>query len=284
MTALTDAYVACAAITREQARNFHYGIRLLPPAKRDALCAVYALARRIDDIGDGDLPMTTKLALLDETRDSLAGLDGADDEVLVAVRDAARHYPIPLAAFGELIDGVEMDVRGTRYESFADLERYCRCVAGSIGRLCIGVFGTADPRAATHADALGIALQQTNILRDLREDLIGGRVYIPTEDLGRFGVRLRLDEDGQLADEDGRLTALVRCAADRARDWYDDGLRVLAMLDRRSAACCGAMAGIYRRLLDDISAQPSLVFGQRLSLSAWQKTVVAARAVAGWSP
>ncbi len=284
MTAVTDAYVACAAITREQARNFHYGIRLLPPAKRDALCAVYALARRVDDIGDGDLPIRDKLRLLAELRGSLARLDEAHDKVLIAVRDAARHYPIPLAAFDELIDGVEMDVRGTRYETFGDLERYCRCVAGSIGRLCIGVFGTRDPRAAAHADALGIALQQTNILRDLREDFMSGRVYIPAEDLDRFRVRLCLDGGGRLVDEDGRLTALVRCAADRARAWYDDGLRVLTMLDRRSAACCGAMAGIYRRLLDDISADPSLVFGKRLSLTGWQKTVVAARAVAGWSP
>jgi phytoene synthase len=279
---LAAAYEQCASITRTEARNFHYGIRLLPPGKRDALCAVYALARRIDDIGDGDLGRAEKLAGLDGVRRSLAALDTATDPVLVAVRDAAARHPIPLAAFGELVDGVESDVLGTRIETFADLQTYCRQVAGSIGRLCLGVFGATDLSVASRrADTLGIALQQTNILRDVREDLQNGRVYLPAEDLDRFGVRLRLTADGALDDCDGRLPLLIRWSTDRARRWYDEGLRLVPMLDRRSAACCAAMAGIYRRLLDDIAADPLLVCRGRLSLSAWQKTRVAARALAG---
>jgi 15-cis-phytoene synthase len=277
------AYAACEAITKTEARNFHYGIRLLPPAKRSALSAVYALARRIDDIGDGDLPVADKRIALVGARASLSDLDGSDDPVLVAVADASRRLPIPLEAFGELVDGVEMDVAGTQFETFDDLVGYCRNVAGSIGRLCLGVFGARDLSVAPgYADELGIALQQTNILRDIREDLITGRVYLPTADLMRFGVDLKLGSDGALVD-DGGLTALVRFSADRARGWYDDGLRLIPLLDRRSAACASAMSGIYRRLLDKIGGQPSLVRDRRLSLSGWQKAGVAARALAGRS-
>lgn len=282
MTTLADAYVACATITREQARNFNYGIRLLPPQKRAALCAVYALARRIDDIGDGSLDRDEKVRQLNAVRAALRQLDRQDDPVLVAVRDAATRFPIPLTAFDELIDGVTHDVVGAEIATFDELVHYCRCVAGSVGRLCVGIFGTSDQEnGSPRADTLGIALQQTNILRDIREDLLSGRVYLPAEDLRRFGVTLRIGADGALADDDGALTALVRWSADRARGWYDEGLTLLPFLDRRSAACCAAMAGIYRRLLDRIATDPSLVFGGRVSLSGWQKSVVAARAFTG---
>jgi 15-cis-phytoene synthase len=275
------AYAACEAITKTEARNFHYGIRLLPSDKRAALSAVYALARRIDDIGDGDLPIEAKRLALTDIRASLKDLGGSSDVVLVAVADAAGRMPIPIEAFGELVDGVEMDLAGSRFESFEDLVGYCRCVAGSIGRLCLGVFGARDLEVAPdYADSLGVALQQTNILRDIREDLILGRVYLPAADLRRFGVELRLGDDGALVD-DGGLTALIRYSADRARGWYDEGLRLIPLLDRRSAACAAAMSGIYRRLLDTIAAEPYLVRDRRLSLPGWQKAVVAVRALAG---
>jgi phytoene synthase len=275
------AYAACEAITKTEARNFHYGIRLLPPDKRSALSAVYALARRIDDIGDGDLPIADKRVALIGARASLDDMGASSDPVLVAVADATRRLPIPIEAFGELVDGVEMDLAGTRFETFEDLVGYCRNVAGSVGRLCLGVFGARDLSVAPdYADSLGIALQQTNILRDIREDLALGRVYLPIADLQRFGVELRLGHDGSLVD-DGGLTALVRFSADRARGWYDEGLRLVPLLDRRSAACASAMSGIYRRLLDRIAAQPSLIRDRRLSLSGWQKAGVAVRALAG---
>jgi 15-cis-phytoene synthase len=314
---VADAYTSCRAVTKDQARNFYYGIRLLPADKRDALCAVYALARRIDDIGDGDLPIDGKTAAIAQLRVSLDGLgtssaerstsasgpvlavrqrdrDQRDlrgeargspsgwDPVMVAVADAGRRYPIPLGAFEELVDGVEMDIIGRTYATFDELVDYCRCVAGSVGRLCLGIFGSRPhPEASRYADTLGIALQQTNILRDIREDLLNGRVYLPKEDLHSFGVELALDEHGALVDKDGSLSALIRFSARRAQQWYAEGLRLAPLLDRRSGACCTAMAGIYRRLLEIIAAEPSAVFAGRLSLSGRQKLEVAVRALSG---
>ncbi|MGH3620407.1 MAG: presqualene diphosphate synthase HpnD [Sciscionella sp.] len=279
---LRQAYALCETITKTQARNFYYGIRLLDHDKRAVLCAVYALARRIDDIGDGDLPHERKSVALESLRRSLLDLAGAEDPVLVAVADSARRYPIPLEAFDELVDGVRMDIDGRRYASFDELVEYCRCVAGSVGRLCLGVFGSrAHPDAANYADALGIALQQTNILRDIREDLGNGRVYLPQDELDSFGVRLALDEHGHLVDSNAALAKLISYSAERARRWYTDGLRLVPLLDQRSAACAKAMAGIYRRLLDRIAAAPQVTFDRRLSLSGWEKAGVAARALSG---
>jgi phytoene synthase len=279
------AYRRCEEITWSQARNFSYGIRLLPPPKRHALAAVYALARRIDDIGDGPLPATEKLAALAEARAGLAALqagvvDGAD-AVAVALADAAGRFDIPLAAFGELIDGCEADVRGASYQTFDALLHYCRCVAGSIGRLSLGVFGTADPGAAAPlADSLGVALQLTNILRDIREDFLSGRVYLPGEDFERFGCALEFAPDGGAGNGDpGKLAALVEFEAERARTWYARGLTLMPLLDRRSAASAGAMAGIYFRLLQHIAAAPAAVLTGRVSLSTGEKALVAAHSL-----
>jgi phytoene synthase len=281
------AYRHCEQVTRTQARNFAYGIALLPLARRRALSAVYAYARRIDDIGDGDLPGDVKLAALAQARTHVTALaDGgiapADDPVLVALADAARRFAIPVAAFGELIEGCEADVRGTSYQTWDELEHYCRCVAGSIGRLSLGVFGARDPAAAAPlADALGVALQLTNITRDIREDLGNGRVYLPAEDLKRFGADL---EPGRpLADGDA-LAQVIRFEADRARGWYARGLALLPMLDWRSRACTAAMAGIYFRLLGHMAADPAAVLDHRMSLPAQEKLLVAARSLAGLSP
>jgi phytoene synthase len=280
---VAEAYATCVDITRREAGNFYYGIRLLPAEKRAALCAVYALARRIDDIGDGDLPAEEKVAGLAGVRASVRALAAGDDggdPVLAAVGDAAARHPIPLEAFEEIVDGAEADVTGRRYATFDELVWYCRCVAGSVGRLCLGVFGSTDgTRAPALADSLGIGLQQTNILRDVREDLLTGRVYLPQEDLDRFGVALRLDEHGALADPDGGLAALIRHGVARARRWYEDGDRLVPLLDRRSAACTTAMAGIYRELSERIGADPSQVYDRRLSLSGREKARVAVRAL-----
>ncbi len=279
-----DAYQECERITREQARNFSYGIRLLPGPKRRALSAVYAFARRVDDIGDGDLPQEEKLRHLKQARAEVRAADrDAPDPVLVALADAAERLPVPLEAFDELIDGCEADVRGVHYRTFDELLHYCRCVAGSIGRLSLGVFGTDDPdTAGPRADALGVALQLTNILRDVREDLLNGRVYLPAEDLDAFGVRLSADED--LVDTPQAWDRLVRFQADRAERWYVEGLRLLPMLDRRSRACCASMAGIYHHLLHRIAADPRSAMRQRTSLSGWRKAGVAARSLAGMTP
>jgi phytoene synthase len=279
---IDQAYQVCEDITRTRARNFHYGIRLLPPPKRRALCALYALSRRIDDIGDDEAPTTEKVAALATLRADLGGIDTSTDPVLVAVQDAARRYPVPMAAFDELVDGVEMDVVGRTYDTFEDLVGYCRCVAGTVGRLCLGVFGSRpDPRATEWADTLGIALQQTNILRDIREDFLTGRVYLPQRELEAYGVQLALDERGDLVDKEGGLAAVVAASAQRARVWYAEGLRLVPLLDGRSAACTAAMAGIYRQLLTRIAADPTAVYRQRLSLSGWQKARVATWALLG---
>ena len=281
---LTEAYRECERITWSQARNFAYGIRLLPSSKRQGLAVIYAFARRIDDIGDGTMPAEDKIVALEAARGQVLDLTvpPADDPVLIALADVQRNFPVPMPAFGELIDGCVADVRGHTYQTFEDLHWYCRCVAGSIGRLSLGIFGTgADPaQAAGLADSLGVALQLTNILRDIREDYGNGRVYLPAEDLAKF------DCDpatlGQPVPPPG-FTRLVEFEAERARDWYATGWKLMAMLDRRSAACTGAMAGIYRRLLDRITADPAAVLRGRVSLSGREKAVVAVKALAGRS-
>jgi phytoene synthase len=285
-----EAYAACEQITWEQARNFAYGIRLLPPPKRRSLAAVYAFARRIDDIGDGDLPPADKTAQLEAARAQVLALAAGDnpddsDPVLVALTDTGRRFAVPLAAFGELVDGCLADVTGTTYKTFDDLLWYCRCVAGSIGRLSLGVYGATQPeKQAKLADDLGVALQLTNILRDVREDYINGRVYLPEEDLAKFGIEFApfgQPEPFPAAATQARFASLVEFEAARAREWYASGLRLLATIDRRSAACTGAMAGIYRRLLERIARRPHAVLEGRMSLPAGQKALVAAQALAG---
>jgi 15-cis-phytoene synthase len=278
---LTEAYRECERITWSQARNFAYGIRLLPPDKRQGLAVIYAFARRIDDIGDGTMPAQEKIAALEAARRQILDLTRppSDDPVLLALADVERSFPVPMAAFGELIDGCVADVRGTSYQTFDDLLYYCRCVAGSIGRLSLGIFGTSHDGAAAAelADSLGVALQLTNILRDIREDHQNGRVYLPAEDLAKFDCdSVTLDQPEQPG-----FVRLVEFEAERARDWYATGWKLLAMLDRRSAACTGAMAGIYRRLLDRIAAEPAAVLRGRISLSGREKATVAVKALAG---
>jgi 15-cis-phytoene synthase len=284
VSTLEQAYGECERITRTEARNFYYGIRLLPPPKRAALCALYALARRIDDIGDGDLPVHEKETSLAAVRKDLGRLDDVNDPVLVAVADAARRYPVPLSSFEELVQGVELDLGTVRVADFEEMVRYCRLVAGSVGRLCLSIFGSdrdAHDVASTYADQLGVALQQTNILRDVREDLGNDRIYLPADELARFGVELRLDDDGTLHDPMGHLAGYLRFAAARAEDWYSMGLRLVPYLDRRSAASCRAMAGIYHHLLVRIEAKPVAVYDQRLSLSVAEKGRVAVASLAG---
>jgi 15-cis-phytoene synthase len=281
-----DAYQECERITRLQAKNFSYGIRLLPGPKRRALSAVYAFARRVDDIGDGELPYEEKMRLLKQARRDIGSVSpDSSDAVVAALADAARRLPIPLPVFGELIDGCEADVRGTRYRSFDDLLHYCRCVAGAIGRLSLGVFGTSDWAVAEpRADALGVALQLTNILRDVQEDHLNGRVYLPTEDLDEFGVRLVPGEPWTLAGHQEQWSALIRFEVQRAQVWYADGQRLLPMLDRRSRACCASMAGIYRELLRRIGSDPQSALQRRTSLSGREKAGVAARSLVGMVP
>ncbi|MFI9722625.1 presqualene diphosphate synthase HpnD [Streptomyces sp. NPDC052396] len=285
------AYSYCEAVTGQQAGNFSYGIRLLPTAKRQAMSALYAFSRRIDDIGDGPLDASAKELRLEDTRAVLARIrDGEVDEddtdpVAVALAHAARRFPIPLGALDELIDGVQMDVRGQTYESWDDLADYCRCVAGSIGRLSLGVFGTVPgardtERAAEYANTLGLALQLTNILRDVREDAANGRTYLPSDDLAKFGCSDGFHSASPPAGAD--FTGLVAFEVRRARALFAEGMRLLPMLDRRSGACVAAMSGIYRRLLERIAEDPQAVLRGRVSLPGREKALVAVRGLSGY--
>ena len=257
----------CAQLTREQAANFYYGMRLLPARKRAALFAIYAFARRVDDIGDGTLPDEQKRRELDAAAASLdAEPDG--DLVMVALRDAEREFPLPRQSFLDLIEGVRMDIDGRTYESFDELVVYCRRVAGSIGRLCVAVFVADGDNAGELADDLGVALQLTNILRDVREDAGRGRTYLPAEDIARFG-----------APSPESIGPLVEFESARAREWYARGMALIPMLDRRSAACVLAMSGIYRRLLERIAAEPEAVLERRVALSPLTKVAVALRSL-----
>jgi phytoene synthase len=278
-TDVEQAYRVCEQITRTEARNFNYGIKLLPEPKRRAMCALYAMARRIDDVGDGDLLVPEKLAGLAQIRKDVAALDDLVDDtdpVMVAVADACRRYPIPTTALDELIDGCELDVHGASYATFEDLVGYCRRVAGTVGRLSLAVYGCTEPeRAGPLADDLGVALQITNIIRDIVEDHQEmGRVYLPAADRIRFGV------PADLSGPPDNLVALIAFEAGRAEEWYERGLRLLPLLDWRSRACTAAMAGIYRRLLTTIQRDPAAVLRGRVSLPAWQKAGVALHALA----
>lgn len=284
------AYRYCEAITGQQARNFAYGIRLLPTDKRQAMSALYAFSRRIDDIGDGTLEPTAKQRRLEDTRALLARIkdgridDDDTDPVAVALSDAARRFPLPLEGLDELIDGVLMDVRGETYETWDELKVYCRCVAGAIGRLSLGVFGTVPgaldaERAPEYADTLGLALQLTNILRDVREDAGNGRTYLPAEDLAKFGCADGFDRPVPPAGSD--FAGLVHFEVARARALFAEGFRLLPMLDRRSGACVAAMAGIYHRLLTRIEADPEAVLRGRVSLPGREKAFVAVRGLSG---
>jgi phytoene synthase len=271
-----EAYRICERLTRKAAANFFYGIRLLPADKRRAMSAVYAYARRVDDIGDGGLPADRKHAELRAVRASLAEGD-PDDPVMVALGDARARFPLPERAFIDLLDGVEMDVAEVRFESFEELVAYSRAVAGSIGRLCVGIFGPAEmERALALADDLGVAMQLTNVLRDVREDHARGRMYLPAEDLRRFGCAESLE-----ASTPDASAALIRFEAGRAREWFARGLGLLPLLDARSRACVRAMTGIYRRILGQIERDPRQIMSRRVSLPPWEKAWVAARSLAG---
>jgi phytoene synthase len=307
-----QAYRQCESLTRAAAGNFYYGIRLLPAPKRRAMCAVYAFARRVDDIADGTLEREEKLRRLDVAAQALERMEpDAPDPVIAALADASARFDLPADALRDLIAGVRMDVTGASYADFNELELYCRRVAGSIGRLCLAIFGTrrrgaggrSDPTrpASELADDLGVALQLANIVRDLREDAERGRVYLPARDL----VRYHLHDDGPLdaralqaltreasmaapamvagfeGGDVGQLYALMRYQCLRSRDWFHRGMELVALLDRRSAACVLAMAGIYWRLLRHIEERPDRALAQRTRLSKREKAWVAARALAG---
>jgi len=262
-----EAYAEVGRITRREARNFAWGIALLPGPKRRAVTALYAFARRVDDIADGGEPDAQRRTRLEECRAGVEGLPGSPDgdAVLVALADAVVRYPIPREVLFDLVRGGLMDVERARYGTWEELREYCRCVAGAVGLACTAVYGPSDPEAARPpAETLGLALQQINIMRDVAEDWGLGRVYLPQEELERFGV----SEDDIAT---GRVTAewsrLMEHQASRAEELLREGLALLALLDRRSALCVRTFAGIYRGLLLQMRERGYDVFSSRPSLS-----------------
>jgi phytoene synthase len=274
---LDTAYRHCQTLTRREARNFYYGFLLLPRSQRRAIYATYAFAREADDIVDEDLPPKEKALRLAAFRESLDRcLAGAPQGPLfTALCHTVDTFDIPHRHLYELIEGAEMDLSVRRYNSFSELHRYCYLVAASVGLISIEIFGyRGGERAREHAVDLGIALQLTNILRDLREDAGRDRIYIPQEDLARFGYR----ETELLAGvSDGAFRELLAYQIERARDYYRRGARLFPYLPRQASACVSVMSGIYSRILDNIESRPGAVFQERIGLGAGQKLALAGR-------
>jgi phytoene synthase len=259
-----EAYAEVGRITRREAKNFAYGIMLLPKAKRQAIAAIYAFARRVDDVADGDLPPEEKRVQLEELRAALES--DRTDPVFVALRDARERFDIPTEPLEALVDGGLQDLEQSTYADFADLRGYCEKVAGAVGLACVPVYGSDDTERAM---TLGIALQLINIIRDVDEDSRLGRVYLPQDELVAFEV-------DELAPSP-QFRELMAFEAERARTYLAEGLRLLESLDRRSALCVGTFAGLYRETLDRIEAAGFDVFGEKTRLSTPRKLAVVAR-------
>jgi 15-cis-phytoene synthase len=267
---LEQSYRYCRAVARRRAKNFYYAFLLLPRAQRDAMCAVYAFMRYCDDLSDE--PGATREPL-DRWR---AALDGAlagsygGHPTLAAFHDTVERYNIPHEYFHQMIDGVSSDLEPRRIQTFDELYRYCYQVASVVGMTSVHIFGFDSPAALPLAEKCGVAFQLTNILRDVREDWERGRVYLPQEDMHRFGVSLP-----QPAPE---FVQLMRFEAARARGYYRESQPLLGMVHKRSRPSLRALIEIYSRLLDKIEASNYDVLSRRIALSALEKSWIVFRA------
>ena len=271
-TALAPAYAACRNIIREHSKSFYLSARLLPPPKCLAVLALYAYCRRSDDLVDratAGMPLAEATAALDEWAALTRPLHPAgDDPVLHAWADVRRRFGIPQALADELLAGVRMDLTHTRYATWGDLWIYCYRVASTVGLMSMHITGALDGRAAPYAILLGVALQLTNILRDVGEDARVGRIYLPLEDLNRFGVAPRDLLDGC---NDERVCALLRFEIARARRLYAAAWPGIALLAPDSRFGVAAAARVYQGILDQIEAQAYDVFNARAHLSGGAK-------------
>ncbi len=272
---LAESYELCRAIARRAAGNFYYSFVVLPRDKRRSMCALYAFLRATDDLGDSDKPAAVRSTELTAWRNSLTrALAGrCDSPILPALVDTIATYRIPPEYLYDCIDGVEMDLVERTYETFADLERYCYKVASVVGLSCLHIWGFRDAAALEPAKQLGVALQLTNILRDLKEDAERGRLYLPLEDLRRFGYSR---EELQRGVRDERFQKLMNFEIERAEELYRRGAPVERWLSPDSRAALRTMTGIYHGLLAEIRRRRGDVFSQRVSLPAWRKASIAA--------
>lgn len=273
---LAAAYEHCRVLTRAQARNFYYGFITLPPARRRAIYAVYAFCRLCDDAADDSDDPVEQLQRVGHQRRLLdQALDGDPrGPVYTALADATGRFSIPGRYLREIVDGVEMDATTTRYRTFAELERYCYRVASCVGLVCLEIFGYRDPGARRHAIDLGMAMQLTNILRDIAEDAGRGRIYIPLEDLDRF----RLGESEILAGSTSeRFRSLMRFQVERARAYFETARGLLPLLPVFSRACPALLEATYSRLLERIEDRQYDVYRGRVSLGTAEKLLLVAR-------
>ena len=268
--AVDKAYAEVQRVTRERAKNFAYGIMVLPAEKRRAIAAVYAFAREVDDVADGDLPLEEKRLRLEALRASLDDANPASP-MAVALADARARFDIPVDALAALVDGGLQDTEQARYASFDELRGYCEKVAGAVGVACVAVYGSDD---VERARTLGIALQLINIMRDVAEDWELGRVYLPQDELARFGV---VEADIELGRVSSAWRTMMSFQDDRARTLLTEGLKLLDTLDRRSALCVSTFAGLYSGQLDRIESNGFDVFGPSCRLSTPAKLAVVAR-------
>jgi len=289
--ALEAAYARCARVTRQASSNFFYAFMLLPAPRRRALYAVYAFCRLIDDIADEADGKVEPAELLARWREELnkvyagtAGGGGVCDErsklrpVSLALADGVQRFNIPQQYFQEVIDGVEMDLSRRRYATFDELRLYCYRVASAVGLICIEIFGYRNPATKVYAEKLGIAFQLTNIIRDVKEDAERNRIYLPLEDLSRFGVT-----EGEILKSayTPGFNRLMEFEAARARDFYRQADEALAPEDRHSMLAAEGMRLIYSALLERIERSGYRVFDGRLSVSATRKIYLVGRAWAG---
>jgi phytoene synthase len=272
------SFAFCERLTRREAGNFYFAFRLLPGVQRRALCALYAFLRVADDLADRPGARHSKRQRLANWRaqlhDALAGRDY--HPLFAALRHTIDCYHIPAEYLEAVVDGVEMDLDTDRYRTFADLYSYCYRVASAVGLACIHVWGFDDERALVHAEAAGIAFQLTNILRDLREDAARGRIYVPREDLDRFGYS---ENDLCRGVRNERFRALMRFEVERARSYYREGARLAPLLPSAGRAVFLVMLRTYRGLLDAIERRDFDVFGERVRLGRLHKLWLACRSV-----
>lgn len=274
-----ESYAECHRVARAAHSNFYYAFYLLPRPKRDGLAALYAFMRRVDDVADegGDLASKQRglarwRGLLDA---ALSGENPGASPILPALADTVRRFGIPARYLHDLISGAEMDLTVERYPTFERLREYCYRVAGTVGLTCTHVFGFRDPRAVDLAEKLGIAFQLTNIIRDVHDDYALGRVYLPEEDLARFGVA---PSDFGREEATPAVRELLRFEAARAWEFYEQGAGLLPLVEQKSRGALWLLVRTYSALLERIEAGGYAVFGERVRLPRSSKIYFAATA------
>jgi phytoene synthase len=267
-----DEYCQRKAV--ESGSSFYYSFLFLPPERRRAITALYAFCREVDDVVDECSDANLAAAKLAWWRQEVATLEGGAPQhpVTQALAPLARTYGITVARLGEIIDGMEMDLRHARYADLAALERYCYHVAGVVGLLAAGIFGYANPRTLDYAQALGTAFQLTNIVRDVGEDARKSRIYLPLDELARFGVPAADILNRRHTPAFGQLMAFQ---VERAQAHYADALALLPREDVRAQRPGLVMAAIYRTLLDEIRRDGYRVLDHRVALTPIRKLWIA---------